>query len=83
MEKVAQELGWSCTSTEINSKVKIMSVSALIIRPVTTPVQQLFEELCSLYLETYACKFAILNTRTILKPLWFINKKIVGQSLKW
>lgn len=62
MEKFIQELDWSCMSTEIDFKVKIMSISALTRLPITTPVQQLFEELCSRYLETY---FAILNTRTI------------------
>lgn len=59
-------------STEIDFKVEIMSISALTILPITTPVQQLFEELrSSLYVETY---FVILNTRTILKTLWFINR---------
>lgn len=40
---------------------------ALIMPSVTTPVQQLFEELCPLYLKTYSSKFfAILHTRIIL-----------------
>lgn len=40
MEKVTQELDWSCMTIEIDFRVKVMSISALIILPITT--QQLF-----------------------------------------
>lgn len=48
---------------------------------ITTPVQQLCQELCSLYLKTYSSKFfAILNTRIILNHSGLkTNKKSGGQ----
>lgn len=75
MEKVTRELDWSCMSIAIDFKVKIMSVSALIILCITTPVQQLFEDLCSLYLKTYSCEFCNHKYKGYFKSLWLVNKQ--------